>query len=248
MKIALLYNNAPDVSIILGLSQKDIIVGQSVKVMVTLTTSGRPVDKTLILKMDGKEIDTRTVNVDKMKTVEFTIPNPPIGTHIIDVNGYQTQFTVASIPSSGDIGFQLRTDRTVMKVGDEGFLILSATNIITKPPMAVQLILTVPSGMSVTSLDFTQKGAGQYSSVEYDVKPGDTRYINVGVKANQEGTYKIDGRIVYYFGGNKTDQKDEIQTLYITVNTAGEPVKNQKETGSEQGIIDKLIQFLKRYL
>lgn len=215
---ALFYRTAPEVSISLGLSQKEIIVGQSVKAMVTLTsTSGGSIDKTLELRLDGKLLDTKTVNVGVMKTVEFTILNPPVGTHIIDVNGYQTQLSVVSMPSTGDIGFQLRADKSIINMGEEDGLTLIATNVITKPIMTVQLILTIPTGMSITSTEFTQKGAGQYSSV-VDVKPGDIGYIQATVKANQAGSHKIEGRIVYYFNGNVTDQKDEIQTLYITVN------------------------------
>lgn len=215
----LLYNTEPSVSISLGVSQKEIIVGQSAKVIVTLTTtSSSPISRNLELKMDGIPLETRTVNVHNMKTEEFTIPNPPIGIHIIDVNGYQTQFQVASIPSSGDIGFQLRTDKNVVMVGEEVPLTLSAMNIITKPPMTFQLILTIPTGMSVTSTEFSKSGAGQYSSIEYDVEPGETRYIGARVKPNQEGTYKIEGRIVYYFAGEETNKKDEVIPLYVKVN------------------------------
>jgi hypothetical protein len=63
---------------------------------------------------------------------------------------------------------------TEVNIGDDIVLTLSAINLITNPAMTVQLILKVPSGMSVTSSEFIQGGGGQYTST-YTIEPWQQR-------------------------------------------------------------------------
>lgn len=212
-----LYKISPEISISLGLSQKEIVTGQKERVIVTLTnTAGTPITKTLNLKLDGNQIDTRTVTVGDIEIVEFTIENPAVGTHLVDVNGYQTQFTVLPIQGKSEIGFQLRADRTIINNGEESILTLSATNIITKPPMEAQFILTIPAGVQVTSTELIASGGGQYSTT-YTLKPGDSKYISARIQGKEEGNFVMKGRLVYHFG-DISDKHDEIQMVEITVN------------------------------
>lgn len=157
---------------------------------------------------------------------------------LIDVIDNRAQ--VLEIPIPSDIVFYLRGEPN-MKVAEERSITLSVTNLITNPSMKAQLFLRIPPEMEVHSSEFSKTGVGgEFSSVEYDVKPGDgdSRHITVGVKPYQEGSFNITGWILYYFAGNKTDIKRETRTLNVKVNNAiGEPVKNQKETKSEQSII-----------
>ena len=210
-----LYEIPPEISISLGLSQKEIVTGQKERVIVTLTNTGTPITKTLNLKLDGNQIDTRTVTVGDIEIVEFTIENPAVGTHLVDVNGYQTQFTVLPIQGNSEIGFQLRADRTIINKGEESILTLSVTNIITKPPMEAQFILTIPAGVQVTSTELIASGGGQYSTT-YTLKPGDTTYISARIQGKEEGNFVMEGRLIYHFG-DVSDKYDEIQMVEITV-------------------------------
>jgi len=211
-----LYEVPPELSISLGLSQKEIVTGQTEKIIVTLTNpTGTPITKVLNLRLDGELKDTRTLTIENIKIAEFIIENPSIGVHLVDVNGYQTQFTVVPIQSEGEIGLQLRADRTTINKGEESILTLSATNIITKPSMMAQFILTIPAGVQVTSTELVTSGGGQYSTT-YTIEPGDTRYISARIQGKEKGKFVVEGRVIYHFG-DVSDKHDETQVVEITV-------------------------------
>ncbi|MBU4492539.1 MAG: DUF11 domain-containing protein [Euryarchaeota archaeon] len=99
-------------------------------------------------------------------------------------------------PSNASV--QLHGEKTDVVVGEDILLRLSAVNLITKPVMHVQVIILPPSGMSVTSSDFVQSGAGQFTTT-YEIPPGKGRDIEVRIMSNQVGEFEVQGRIVYYF-------------------------------------------------
>jgi hypothetical protein len=80
--------------------------------------------------------------------------------------------------------------------------------------MHIQAIIIPPSGMSVSSSEFVESGAGQYTTT-YDIEPGKGRDIEVRIEANQVGDFNVTGRVVYYFGNNKKDGGD--YTLYLPI-------------------------------
>ncbi len=120
-------------------------------------------------------------------------------------------------PSSASVS--LRGEKTNVVNGEEIRLKLSAVNLITKPVMHVQVIIIPPSGMSVSSSEFVESGAGQYTAT-YDLKPGEGRDIEVRIVANQVGNFNVNGRVVYYFGENKKDSEDKTLGLPIQVGEA----------------------------
>jgi hypothetical protein len=61
-------------------------------------------------------------------------------------------------------------------LGEDILLELSAVNLITKPPMSVQVMIYPPSGMSVTGSEFVKSGAGIYTTT-YTLNPGDGKDI-----------------------------------------------------------------------
>ena len=71
--------------------------------------------------------------------------------------------------------------------------------------------------MSVSSINFVKSGSGQYTA-DFEVGSGQSRFIEVRANTNQEGSYTIHGKLVYYFGGNKSTAKYEELKLPITVN------------------------------
>ncbi|MDO9096949.1 MAG: hypothetical protein Q7U60_02345, partial [Candidatus Methanoperedens sp.] len=111
---------------------------------------------------------------------------------------------------------------------------LSAVNLITSPVMTVQAILILPSGMSVTSAEFVESGAGQYTTT-YEMNPGKGRDIEVRIKTNQIGEFNVKGRIIYYYGNNKSTSEDHTLTL---------PIKVRTEEESKGSIIPKSPGFI----
>jgi len=111
---------------------------------------------------------------------------------------------------------QLHGEKTDVVMGEDIMLRLSAVNLITKPVMHVQVIILPPSGMSVTSSDFVQSGAGQFTTT-YEIPPGKGRDIEVRIRSNQVGDFEVQGRIVYYFGDDSAHSEDHTLRLPIRV-------------------------------
>jgi|LGVF01.1.fsa_nt_gb uncharacterized repeat protein (TIGR01451 family) len=110
----------------------------------------------------------------------------------------------------------LHGEKTDVVMGEDILLKLAAVNLITKPTMHVQVIITPPSGMSVTSSEFVQSGAGLFTA-SYEIEPGVGRDIEVKMRSNQVGDFVVNGRIVYYFGDDMGGAEDHTLTLPITV-------------------------------
>ena len=113
----------------------------------------------------------------------------------------------------------LHGEKTDVILGEDILLKLSAINLITKPMMYVQVILIPPSGMSVTSSEFSMVAAGQFAA-NYELQPGYGRDIEVGIRSNQVGEFNVNGRIVYYFGDDM--EKAEDQTLILPIKVRSE--------------------------
>ncbi|MDO9098506.1 MAG: LemA family protein [Candidatus Methanoperedens sp.] len=127
--------------------------------------------------------------------------------------------TTTSIPSAS---VELYGEKTDVELGEDIILKLSAVNLITKPVMTVQVILIPPPGTSVTSSEFATSGAGQYTST-YKLEPGGARDIEVRIKTNQVGDFTVNGKIVYYFGDDKSTAEYHKLELPIKVRAAKKP-------------------------
>lgn len=126
----------------------------------------------------------------------------------------QTASAVMPDPMSSAV--LLHGEKTSVVLGEDILIRLSAVNLITNPTMTVQVILYPPSGMSVTSSEFVMSGAGIYTTT-YLLKPGDGKDIQVSIKTNQVGDFSVQGRIIYYFGDNKTSAEDHTLSLPVKV-------------------------------
>lgn len=120
----------------------------------------------------------------------------------------------------------LHGEKTDVVLGEDVLLKLSAVNLITKPPMTVQVLLYPPSGMSVTSSEFVKSGAGIYTTT-YSLNPGDGKDIEVRIQTNQVGEFNVKGRIVYYFGDNQSTAEDHTLNLPIKVRKESEVAQNE---------------------
>lgn len=123
-----------------------------------------------------------------------------------------------SRPAPSSASVSLYGEKTQVVAGEDILLKLSAVNLITKPVMHVQVIIIPPSGMSVSSSEFVQSGAGQYTTT-YELEPGQGRDIEVRIETNQPGDFNVKGRVVYYFGENSKKVEDYTLDLPIQVET-----------------------------
>ena len=105
-----------------------------------------------------------------------------------------------------DASISLYGEKTDVYLGQDILLKLSVVNYISNPKMNLQVIIVPPSGMSVTSSEFSKTAAGQFTS-SYELSPGDGKDIEINMRSNEDGEFNVKGRIVYYFG----EQKDKPQ-------------------------------------
>ncbi len=155
-------------------------------------------------------------------------------------------------PQISNASVQLHGEKTDVVIGEDVMLKLSAVNLINKPVMHVQVIILPPSGMSVTSSEFAESGAGQFTTT-YELPPGKGRDIEVRIQSNQVGEFEVQGRIVYYFDEDSAHAEDQTLKLPIKVRAgAGQPVptdttaKRMWLPGFE--VLPAVIGFLTLYL
>jgi len=115
----------------------------------------------------------------------------------------------------------LHGEKTEVVSGEDILLKLSAVNLITKPTMHVQVIIIPPSGMMVSSSEFVQSGAGQYTTT-YELEPGQGRDIEVRIESSQVGDFNVEGRVVYYFGEDIQNAEDYTLDLPIKVKASSD--------------------------
>lgn len=176
------------------------------------------------LKLEGYNLWSDRINVMTGSTSYISVQLIPTAT----IPTISPTYTILPPPipsSTSSVNFH--GEKTDVVLSEDILLKLSAVNLITKPKMHVQVIIIPPSGMSVTSSEFSKSGAGQFTA-NYELEPGDGRDIEVRIKSNQVGDFNVKGRIVYYFGEEK--DKAEDQTLNL-------PIKVRKEIASTPGSI-----------
>ncbi len=128
----------------------------------------------------------------------------------------QTEKTENNNEGQSSASVQLYGEKTDVTLGEDILLRLSAVNLITKPTMSIQVILLPPSGMSVTSSEFVNSGAGQYTTT-YELEPGQGKDIEIRIKSNQVGNFDVNGRVIYYFDGDPDNAEDYTLNLPIKV-------------------------------
>ena len=175
----------------------------------------------ITLNLTGYEDWSQTINVHADKTFSLSPKLPLKQEKPINTPTEKPQSTPTE-PSESSASINLHGEKTNVSMGEDIQLKLSAVNIITKPAMHTQVILTPPSGMSVSSSDFVDSGAGQYTAT-FDLEPGKGKDIEVRIKANQVGNFNVKGRVIYYFGDDKKNGLDYPLILPIQVSDTSAP-------------------------
>jgi len=136
-------------------------------------------------------------------------------------NGSQT---VADRPLRVDddhVNLFLKTQKTIVTPGEPASLTFSATSLISAPdPVTVQLILEVPSGVSVSGTEFVSSGGGQYTTT-LTLEPGESEGMRIQITGNELGRATVTGETVYYIGDNRTNATSRRATIPIRI--TGEP-------------------------
>ena len=181
-----------------------------------------PATKKMVLYSDDYktwiEDTTQTVTLDQLPGFIGSVAPP-------DTNA-ELPTTPTEPETSAEIStacVHLYGEKTDVMLGEDIRLKLSAVNKITNPTMTLQVILIPPSGMSVTSADFVESGAGLYTST-YVIEPGKGRNIEVGIRSNQVGDFVVNGEVIYYFGVDKETAEEHTLSLPIKVTEGSNPI------------------------
>jgi len=145
-------------------------------------------------------------------------PNVGVGyEHESDVARASEIVNVQSLPEDPidlddtDVNISLKAERQAVSIGNSAYLTLSITNTIGDGSVTAQLILDVPTGLTVAETSFNQ-GGGQYTSI-FKVDPGGTANERLAVRATEPGPYQLTGYVVYEFDGS--DATEQTQTSKI---------------------------------
>lgn len=103
-----------------------------------------------------------------------------------------------------DVNIHLQGDEQSVPVDESARLSLSASNLIGNETLTLQLLIEVPSGLTVNGTSF-QEGGGQYTST-FELEAGETISESLTVEATAAGPYRISGYIVYYFDADDRRQ------------------------------------------
>ncbi len=208
---------------------KNITVSDTVPVGFTLAT-GSPEKNYDILKT--KESRSFQYSIKPSETGTFSLPPASVSYYDKDGSphtGKSGTTKVIVVPSTRPVddpasnaSVQLHGEKTDVVMGEDIQLKLSAVNLITKPVMHVQVIILPPSGMSVSSSEFVQSGAGQFTTT-YEIPPGKGRDIEVRIRSNQVGEFEVQGRIIYYFDDDSAHAEDQTLRLPIRVRDGQQP-------------------------
>ena len=136
-------------------------------------------------------------------------PRVPMGKPIVNFHALQTD---------------VKTDEPVS-------LTLSVVDPIDMPEMTLQLVLQVPSGMSVSGDIIGEHCSIQWSAT-YKVPLGENRDFILEVTASQPGSFDVQGRMEWYFGDDLSTHDGKTETLRLSAETPslGEPDVNLHAT------------------
>lgn len=97
----------------------------------------------------------------------------------------------------------LTSTKSEAQVGQDALLTLSIINPgVNDYDMVSDIVISVPSGVSVEGSSFVTGGANQYVGTS-TARPGQPKYITLRVKANEAGEKLLQGTATYYPAGNK---------------------------------------------
>jgi hypothetical protein len=206
----------------------DITVSDSTHPFIDSLAGDFPNQKKYNILRSGESVEIR-YSIRAKKIGDFTLD--PVTIFYVDSEGNIQEMksnpvtihvlakTTPGLPpdhKSGNASLIIHGDKTEVAQGEDIMLKISALSLITKSNMHAQVILIPPSGMSVTSSEFSKDVAGQFSS-NFELESGAGRDIELSMKSNQIGDFNVKTRIVYYFGDEKDKVEEQILELPIKV-------------------------------
>ena len=151
----------------------------------------------------------------------------------------------------GEPTVNFHASHTEVTTGEPVALTLSVANSIINPEMTLQLVLQLPSGLSITGAGLSESCSVQCAAI-YKVPTGENRDFLLTAVSNQAGSFTVAGRMEWYFGDNRDTHSGKLTSLaLIAVNPVatptpipsivGEPTVNLHATQTEVGVGQPVI-------
>ena len=154
-------------------------------------------------------------------------------------------------PSIGEPTVNFHASQTEVPKGEPVALTLSVANSIINPEMTLQLVLQLPSGVSVRGEGLSESCSVQCSAI-YKVPTGENRDFLLTAVPNQLGSFNIEGRMEWLFGDDPKTHAGKSASLMLTAvepevpptltpSNVGEPTVNLHATQTQVGIGEPVV-------
>ena len=191
-----------------------VVAGEELSVTVEMENKGDLSGErktSLQLERNGSVLRSKTVtssigggDSDEV-SVSFTTPSDETGEYTLRVSNEdltETE-TVTIVPEHLENGnvedyvtLNLTSTDNEINVGDTTHATISAINTIASTDITLQLILQIPSNVSISGIYGANEGSDQVTAVAR-VDPGDEVNIRIAFTVTEPDTYEITGQIAY---------------------------------------------------
>lgn len=111
------------------------------------------------------------------------------------------------------VSISLKANSQAVSIDTSAALTFSMTNLVGTESVTAQLLLDVPTGLSVNQTSFNQ-GGSQFTST-YETEPGETVTDTLQISATETGPYLVTGYVVYTFAGSDTPNQTKTSEIEL---------------------------------
>ncbi len=189
---------------------QEIDAGAAVTQTFTWTAQADPADIKAVADGDNYVIETDESNNEK--EITFSVSQQY-------ASGPQPAPVDQISPELQEPSIHINSQDNNITLGQNIVFNFQAINPENNPSMTVELVLQVPSEIGVTSTEFIKDEQGRYTA-SYSIEPGDSREINVYMRASEEGSFNILGDLTYYLDGDIPAVEHQALSLPVIVGQA----------------------------
>ena len=131
----------------------------------------------------------------------------------------------------------VHASKTSATMGEQIDVNLSIVNSMTKPRMTAQLLLRVPSGMRLSGHSFAEGCTGQCNA-NYTIDSGENKHINMQLRPNQPGTFRVTGKVEWRFEG---DDELVVEGKNLDITITVDPLVTETPVPSTNGTCGRTI-------
>ncbi|MFC1941802.1 CARDB domain-containing protein [Chloroflexota bacterium] len=187
---------------------------------------------------DGENQVTEFDESNNEKSVSLSVSLP---TSANTTPGSQPTLISTTFTNQPDAIVQVYGESSNVFPGQDVIFYIDAVNPASNPTMTVDLVMMIPSGITVSTPELTKGEAGRYRA-SYVIEPGESRLIELHMMAQDEGDFNIMSDLSYYFADEKVTAEHQISSLPLIVGT--EAVSDDSQGSTEKSPFQRLPRIL----